>query len=100
MTKIWEISDRTNDQNSHMNDQITVLVANFRSLITKHMTRLMTKRITRLMTKHMTRLMTKYATKLMTNRQAINDQTIYDHIFCRVIRDRKFATKSDIWSLI
>ena len=59
-------------------------MANFRSLITKH--------ITRLMTKHMTRLMTKYVTKLMTNRQAINDQTIYDHIFCRMISDRKLAT--------
>ena len=55
---------------------MTVFVANFRSLITKHMTR----------------LMTKYATKLMTIRQAINDQTIYDHIFCRVIGDRKLAT--------
>ena len=65
---------------------MTVLVANFRSLIPKHMTRLMTK--------HMTRLMTKYATKLMTNRQAINDQTIYDHIFGHVIRDRKLATNN------
>ena len=48
--------------------------------------------MTRLMTKHMTRLMTKYVTKLMTNRKAINDQTIYVHIFGRVIRDRKLAT--------
>ena len=66
---------------------MTVLVANFRSLITKHMTRLMTKHMTILMTKHMTILMTKYATKLLTNRQAIND-----HFFGRVIRDRKLAT--------
>ena len=40
----------------------------------------------------MTRLMTKYVTKLMTSRQAINDQTKYDHIFGRMIRDRKLAT--------
>ena len=64
MTNKWEISDQTNYQNLHMNDQMIVLVANFQSLITKHMTRLMTK--------HMTILMTKYVTKLMTNRQAIN----------------------------
>ena len=76
MTKKWEISDQTNDQNLHINDQMTVLVANFRSLITKHMTR----------------LMTKYETKLMTSRQAINEQTINDHFFGRVIRDRKLAT--------
>ena len=84
MTNKWEISNQTNDQNSHINDQMIVLVANFQSLITKYMTRLMTK--------HMTRLMTKYATKLMTFRQAINDQTIYDHIFGHVISDRKLAT--------
>ena len=77
MTNKWEISDQTNDQ-------MIVLVANFWYLITKH--------VTKLITKHMTKLMTKYATKLMTNRQAINDQTIYDHIFCRMIRDRKLAT--------
>ena len=41
---------------------------------------------------HMTILMTKYATKLMTSRQAINDQTIYDHIFVCVNRDWKLAT--------
>ena len=76
MTNKWKISDQTNDQNSHINDQMTILVANFWSLITKHMTI----------------LMTKYATKLMMRRKAINDQTIYDHIFCRVIRDRKLAT--------
>ena len=67
MTNKWEISDHANDQNSHINDQITVLVANLWSLITKYMTRLMTK--------HMTILMTNYVTKLMTSRQAINDQT-------------------------
>ena len=83
MTNKWEISDQTNDQNSHINDQLMILVANFWSIITKHMTRFMTK----FMTKHMTRLMNKYATKLITILQAINDQTIYDHIFCRVIRD-------------
>ena len=44
------------------------------------------------MAKSMTKLMTKYMIKLMTTRQAINDQTKYDHIFCRVIRDRKLAT--------
>ena len=96
MTNKWEIIDQTNDQNSHINDQMTVLVANFQSLITKHMTRLITKHMTRLitrvMTKHMTRLMTKYATKLMTNQQAIKDQTIYGHIFSRMIKDRKLAT--------
>ena len=84
MTNKWEISEYTNDQNSDINNQMIVLVANFWSLITKH--------IKILMSKHMTRLMTKYATKLMTNRQAINDQTIYDHIFGRMIRDRKLAT--------
>ena len=31
-------------------------------------------------------------TKLMTTRQAVNNQTKYDHIFCRVIRDRKLST--------
>jgi hypothetical protein len=31
-------------------------------------------------------------TKLMTTRQAINDQTKYDHIFGCVIRDQKLAT--------
>jgi hypothetical protein len=36
----------------------------------------------------------------MTTRQAINDQTKYDHIFGRVIRDRKLATKTAIWSFI
>ena len=77
MTKKWEISNETNDQ-------MIVLVANFQSLITKNMVRLMTK--------HITRLITKYATKIMTNKQAINDQTIYDHIFGRMIRDRKLAT--------
>ena len=40
----------------------------------------------------MTKLMTKYATKLMTNRQDINDQTIYDHIFVCVNRDWMLAT--------
>ena len=93
MTKKCEISEQTNDQNSHINDQMTILVANFQSIITKHMTRLMNKHMTGLMTKHMTRLMTKYVTKLMTSQQAINDQSsIYDHIFGRVIRDRKLAT--------
>ena len=33
MTNKWEISDQTNDQNSLINDQMTVLVANFWSLI-------------------------------------------------------------------
>ena len=84
MTNKWEISDQTNDQNSHINDQMIVLVANFRSLITKHMIRLMTK--------HMTELMTKYATKLMNILEAINDQIIYDHIFGCIIRDQKLAT--------
>ena len=92
MTKKCEISEQTNDQNSHINDQMTILVANFWSLIIKHMNILMTKHMTRLMTKHMTRLMTKYATKLMTFQQAINDQTIYDHILGHVIRDRKLFT--------
>ena len=41
----------------------------------------------------MTILMTKYETKLMTIQQAINDQTINDHFFCRMIRDQKLATK-------
>ena len=40
----------------------------------------------------MTKSMAKSMTKLMTNRQAINDQTKYDHIFGRVIRDQKLAT--------
>ena len=84
MTNKWKIRDQTNDQNLHINNQITIFVANFRSLITKYMTR----------------LMTKYATKLMTSRQAINDQTIYHHISGRVIRDQKLATKTDIWSFI
>ena len=44
------------------------------------------------MTKYMTRLMTKHTSKLITRQQAINDQTKYDHIFGRVIRDRKLAT--------
>ena len=93
MTKKCEISEQTNDQNSHINDQMTILVANFWSIITKHTTILMKKHMTRLMTKHMTRLMTKYEKKLMTTRQAINDQIIYDPIFCRMIRDLKLATK-------
>ena len=76
MTKKWEISDQTNDKNSHINEQMTIFVANFRSLISKHMTR----------------LMNKYATKLMTNRQDINDQTIYDHICVCINRDQKLAT--------
>ena len=84
MTKKREIIDQTNDKNSHINDQMTIFVANFWSLMSKHMTRLMTK--------HMTGLMNKYATKLMTNRQFINGQTINDHFFGRVIRDRKLAT--------
>ena len=63
---------------------MTIFVANFLSLITKHMTKLMTK--------HMTKLMTKYATKLMTSRQAIHDQTINDHFFGRAIRDQKLST--------
>ena len=79
MTNKWEINNHTNDQNSHINDQMTVLVANFRSLITKHMTRL----ITILMTKHMTRLMTILITRLMTKHiqtyDQINDQ-IYEQI--------------------
>ena len=93
MTNKWEISGQANDQNSHINDQITILVASFWFLLTKHMTRLMNKHMTGLMTKHMTILMTKYGKKLMTTRQAINDQTIYDPIFCRMIRDLKLATK-------
>ena len=68
MTNKWEISNQINDQNLHINDQMTIFVANFQSFITKHMTILMT----RLMTKHMTRLMTKYVTKL-TIAQPIND---------------------------
>ena len=84
MTNKWEINDQTNDQNLDINDQMIVLVANFWSLIAKH--------IKILMTKHMNKLMTKYASKLMTFLQAINDQTIYDHIFGRMIRDRKLAT--------
>ena len=36
--------------------------------------------------------MTKNMTKLITTRQAINDQTKYDHIFGHVIRDWKLAT--------
>ena len=52
------------------------------------------------MTKYVTILMTKYATNLMTIRQAINDKTIYHYFFGRVIRDRKLATKTDIWSFI
>ena len=28
----------------------------------------------------------------MTSIQAINEQTKYDHFFCRVIRDQKLAT--------
>ena len=44
--------------------------------------------------------MTKYTSKLMTTRQAINDQTKYDPIFCPVIRDRELATKTTIWSFI
>ena len=39
-----------------------------------------------------TKLMTKNMTKLMITRKTINDQTKYDHIFCRVIRDQKLAT--------
>ena len=35
--------------------------------------------------------MTRYMTKLMTTRQAIHDQTKYDHIFGRMIRDQKLA---------
>ena len=40
----------------------------------------------------MTILKTKYVIKLMTNRQTINDQNKYDHIFCCLIRDQKLAT--------
>ena len=43
MTNIWEINDQTNNQNSHIYDQMIVLVANFQFLITKHMTILMPK---------------------------------------------------------
>ena len=38
--------------------------------------------------------MTKYEIKLMTSRQAINDQTIYDHVFGGVIRDQNLATSN------
>ena len=48
----------------------------------------------------MTKLMTKNMIKLMDTRKSIYEQTKYDHIFCRVIRDHKLATKIAIWSFI
>jgi len=103
MTRNWEIRDQKNDQNSRINDQMTVLVAHCGPLFTWPQLVIFSLVIyskchvvINLVINVVIYLVidSKYMTKLMTNKQAINDQNKYDQFWsCK-----QWPKISDQWS--